>query len=460
MPASRFHRRDLLKVSAVGAVGYSMSGWLEALASQSVGTQRNRGTVNEPARHKSCILLWMSGGPSQIDTFDPKPGHPNGGPFRDIPTSVPGIRISEHLPYLSAQMDDIAIIRSMSTNEMDHGRGSHLLRTGYLPQGAIQFPTLGAIVSKQLGAGDNPLPNFVSIAPYRIFSPAAYAAGFLGPQHAPLIIADARENGVQPGPGGDLIQALRVHNLTPAVERPQVKGRIDLLEDIDRDFAAGRPGVATDSHRAATDRAARLMLTPAGRAFDLDQEPARLRDLYGRNLFGQSCLLARRLVERGVPFVEVSLGTAGPGNNGANAYAWDTHNDNFNIVRQLSQMLDSGWATLMTDLRDRGLLDSTLIVWMGEFGRSPAINGTTGREHYTAAWSTVLAGGGIRGGQVIGATGPDGTTVQADRPTRVPDLMATMCRVLGIDPAHQNLSNVGRPIRIVEAGAHPIQAIL
>lgn len=449
----RLARRELLKLSAAGVIGSSMSGWLEVLASRAANEQRPR---------KSCILLWMSGGPSQIDTFDPKPGHINGGPFRDIATSVSGIRISEHLPQLATQMRDIALIRSLSTQEMDHGRASHLLRTGYLPQGTIQYPTFGALMSRELGAADNPLPNFISIAPYRLFNQEAYASGFLGPMHAPLVVADAGPNGVPPGPDGAHTSALRVQNLTPAsgLSRPQVAGRIRLLEEMERDFAGARPGVTTESHRFAYERAARLMLSPAGRAFDLDQEPANVRDRYGRNLFGQGCLLARRLVERGVAFVEVSLGTFGGGNTGAESYAWDTHQDNFNIVRRLSAMLDSGWATLMQDLRDRGLLESTLIVWLGEFGRSPAINGQNGREHWNQAFSAVLAGGGIRGGQVIGATSSDGTTVEADRPTSVPDLLATACRTLGIDPTRQNQSNVGRPIRIVDGAGQPIGALL
>jgi hypothetical protein len=453
MSTARLVRRDLLKLAAAGVVGYSMSGWLETLACQA---------ATDPRRRKSCILLWMSGGPSQIDTFDPKPDHVNGGPFRAIPTSVAGIHISEHLPLLSAQMRDIAVIRSMSTQEMDHGRASHLLRTGYLPQGAVQYPALGSLVSRELGAADNPLPNFVSIAPYRLFNQEAYGSGFLGPMHAPLTVADAGPQGVPPGPNGDHVAALRVHNLAPAagLQRPQLAGRIGLLEEMESDFAAQRPGAVTQSSRVAYDRAARLMLSPAGRAFDLDQEPSRIRDLYGRNLFGQGCLLARRLVERRVPFVEVSLGTFGGGNAGAEGYAWDTHTDNFNIVRRLSEMLDLGWATLMQDLRERSLLESTLIVWMGEFGRSPAINAQSGREHHNQAFSAVLAGGGIRGGQAIGTTSRDGMTVEAGRPTSVPDLLATVCRALGIDPNRQNLSNVGRPIRIVDGSAQPIQTLL
>ena len=453
MSTGRVGRRDLLKLAAAGVVGHSMSGWLETLAGQA---------ARDPQRRKSCILLWMSGGPSQIDTFDPKPDHVNGGPFRAIATSVTGIRISEHLPQLSAQMRDIAIIRSMSTQEMDHGRASHLLRTGYLPAGTTQYPTMGSLVSRELGATDNPLPNFVSIAPYRLFNQESYTSGFLGPMYAPLIVADAGPTGVPRVPNGDHAAALHVQNLRPTVglARPQVAGRIGILEEMDREFGGARPGVVTDSHRAAYDRAARLMLSPAGRAFDLDQEPDRIRDLYGRSLFGQGCLLARRLVERGVPFVEVSLGTSGGGNGGSDAFAWDAHADNFNVVRRLCDMLDPAWATLMNDLRERGLLDSTLIVWMGEFGRTPVINPQSGRDHHNQAFSAVLAGGGIRGGQVVGGTSPDGMTVAANRPTSVPDLLATICRVLGIDPARQNLSNVGRPIRIVDGSAQPIQALI
>jgi uncharacterized protein (DUF1501 family) len=179
-----------------------------------------------------------------------------------------------------------------------------------------------------------------------------------------------------------------------------------------------------------------------------------VRDAYGRNLFGQGCLLARRLVERGVPFVEVTLGQL----NG-NGPGWDTHSNNFDTVRQLSGVLDTAWASLMEDLQSQGLLESTLIVWMGEFGRTPKINGGNGRDHFPNAWSTVLAGGGIKGGQVIGKTSADGATVE-ERPVTVPDLLATVCQALGIDPTAQNLSNVGRPIRIVDTTARPIRELL
>jgi uncharacterized protein (DUF1501 family) len=194
------------------------------------------------------------------------------------------------------------------------------------------------------------------------------------------------------------------------------------------------------------------MRTGASRAFDLDQEPARLRDSYGRNPFGQGCLLARRLVERGVAFVEVSMG-------GVGGFAWDTHVNNFDTVRDLSQVLDAAWATLMEDLKSRDLLSSTLIVWMGEFGRTPTINGDKGRDHFPRAWTAVLGGGGIKGGQVVGQTSGGGEEVER-RPVTVPDLLATVCLALGIDPTKANQSNVGRPIAIVDRAAKPLKDVV
>jgi Protein of unknown function (DUF1501) len=441
-------RRGWLRLASAGLAGASASGWLEQLAAAA---------ATDPQRRRACILLWMSGGPSQMDTFDLKPGHINGGPYKEVQTSVPGIRISEHLPLLAQQMQDMVIIRSMTSREGDHGRASFLLRTGYLPQGPIQYPTLGSLVSKELGAADAPLPNFVSIAPYRQFSQAAYGPGFLGPQFAPLLVGDTTLRAFQPNGQNNYAQDLRVQDLEPpaGIERPQLDARIAMLQEMEQEFGQSHPGVSAQSHRTAYDRAVRLMRTTASTAFNIDEEPAALRDRYGRNLFGQGCLLARRLVERGVPFVEVSLGTFG-----GNSLGWDTHNQNFDNVQRLSGLLDPGWATLMQDLRERGMLDSTLIVWMGEFGRTPRINPQRGRDHYPNAWTTVLAGGGIRSGQVIGRTSADGTTVEADRATSVADFLATVYRSLGIDPTRQNLSNVGRPIRLVEPNAQALREVL
>jgi hypothetical protein len=446
--APRLSRRQWLRLSAAGVVGFSASGWLETLAAD---------TANHPQRHRSCILLWMNGGPSQMDTFDLKPGHANGGPYKEISTAVPGIKISEHLPKIAKHMERMVLVRGMSTKEGDHGRASFLMRTGYLPQGPIEYPSLGALVAKELGNDRSDLPSFVSIAPYRLFNPSAYGAGFLGPTCAPLVVG---EGGVpMPGQPGDnnYEQTLKVQDLDlpSGVTLQQANARVDLLRGLEEHFVLRHPGVAPVSHQTAYNRAVRLMRSAASKAFNLDEEPAALRDAYGRNQFGQGCLLARRLVELGVPFVEVSLS----GTNNNEVFGWDTHAQNFDVVKRLSQVLDPAWATLMDDLKTRGLLDSTLIVWMGEFGRTPKINPQRGRDHFPNAWSTVLAGGGIHGGRVIGKTSPDGMAVE-ERKVSVPDLLATVCQSLGIDTMKMNVSNVGRPIRIVDKTAQPIQEVL
>jgi hypothetical protein len=423
-----------------GISGISLSGWLGALAdAQATAAARRR---------RACILLWMNGGPSQLDTFDLKPGHANGGPFRAIATRVPGIRISEHLPRLATQMDRIALVRSMTSREGEHGQAAFLAHTGYAARGPIQYPTLGAQVARQLGRDDAELPNFVSIAPLRTFSPGAYSSGFLGPRYAPLLVGEATP-GYRPQ-GADAAAALQVENLAlPAgTSRAHFEGRLRLAQALQQEFAARTGAAPALSHQTAYDRAVRLMNTAAGRALEVAQEPAALRDAYGRNRFGQGCLLARRLVERGVPFVEVTLG-------GQSGIDWDTHRDNFERVRTLSGMLDAAWASLLGDLRDRGLLATTLVVWMGEFGRTPRINGSNGRDHYPNAWTAALAGGGIRGGQVIGRTSADGTTV-AQRPVPVAEFLATVYQALGVDSSRQHTSNTGRPIAVLE---QPVQSI-
>jgi hypothetical protein len=425
-PAFAVTRRDALRLAA-GAAALSGSGWLRALARDAAG---------HASRKRACIVLWMSGGPSQTDTFDPKPGHANGGPYRAIETAAPGVRVAEHLPLLAKEMKHLAPVRSMSTREGDHGRATLHLRTGNLPQGGIDFPTFGSLVSHERADPAGELPAYVSISS-RSLGAAALSAGFLGSRHAPLVV------------GGEADGELRVQDLgLPAGVSPaRAAVRRDLLAEAEAEFLGRHPGPAGESHRTAYQRAARLMSDSAARAFDLAGEKPELRDRYGRNRFGQGCLLARRLVERGVPFVEVTLD------------GWDTHDNNFGQVKSLCQTLDPAWATLVADLRERGLLDSTLIVWMGEFGRTPVINPRQGRDHFPAAWSVVLGGGGIRGGQAFGQTGPDGMTA-GDRPVGVADLLATICLALGIDPTKQNMSNVARPIRIVDLSAKPVHEVL
>jgi hypothetical protein len=428
-PSLHLSRRDGLRLSAAGIAGCSMSGWLGKLAAVAAA---------DANRQRSCVLLWMDGGPSQMDTFDLKPGHANGGPFRPIATAVPGIRISEHLPQIARRMGRLALVRSMTSKEGDHRLAAAYVHTGYPQRGPIQYPTLGALVAKEAGTEGADLPAFVSIAPYRISNSSAHSPGFLGPRFAPLIVG---EN-------------LGVQNLTPhaGVGGEPLEARLRLVEQMQDEFVAEHPSAAAKSHQTAYKRAARLMRTAAARALDLGREPVKLRDAYGRTKFGQGCLLARRLVEHGVPFIEVSLG-------GDNSNGWDTHSNNFERVRDLSQVLDAGWATLMDDLKTRGLLDSTLLVWMGEFGRTPTINGDKGRDHFPSAWTAVLGGGGIKGGQVIGKTSAGGEAIE-QRPVSVPDLLATICLALGVDGKKLNESNVGRPISVVDKAGKPLEDLV
>jgi len=425
-------RRGFLQLTA----GVSISGWFGRLAADA---------AKDPRRKRSCILLWMAGGPAQTDTFDLKPDHKNGGPFKPIVTNVPGLRIGEHLPKLAKRANQLAVMRSITSNEGDHSRATYHLRTGYRQQGPVHYPPLGALVSSRLSAAEAALPGFVSISPARGVSPASYGAGFLGPRHGPLMV------GAEADPSGDGVggaPVLRVEDLErPRDVRPaQAEARHELWRELESGFVNSHPGAGPKSHQAAYERAVRLMHPDAAKAFDLDAEPARAREPYGKSLFGQGCLLARRLLERGIPFVEVTLG------------GWDTHINNFELVRRRCDVLDPAWSALLDDLKERGLLDSTLIVWMGEFGRTPQINSQVGRDHFPAAWTVVL-GGAVRGGQVIGRTSKEGTSVE-DRPVAVADLMATICQGLGIDPTKQNLSNVGRPIRIADFGSKPVKEVL
>ena len=425
-------RRDWLRLSTLGIGSASHCAWF-----QSVAEAAEAGS----ARRKSVIMLWMNGGPSTIDLWDMKPGHENGGPFKEIQTAVPGMRISEHLPHLAKEADALAIIRSMATREGDHRRARIVSATGYTPQGAIQFPSLGSLIAHEHDAEETDLPGFVAIGS-RDYDAEGLGAGFLGPHYSPLVIG--ADDGATSGG-----EALAVPNLeSPAgVDSPTHAARLNLLGQLEADFHPGLQSSVAAAMRSAARRATRLMRPEVSTAFRIAEESESLRDAYGRSEFGQGCLLARRLVERGVSFVEVTLD------------GWDTHANNFTGVERLSAILDKGFSALLADLRSRGLLDDTLIVCQGEFGRTPRINGNAGRDHWPASWAAVLAGGGIRGGQVIGKTSVDGSAVESE-PTRMADLIATVVHSVGIDPMKQNMSNVSRPIRIADPSGKPLRELL
>jgi len=410
-------RRDFLKACGLSLTTASLSGWLPTLAARASG---------DANRRKSCIVLWMTGGPSHLDTFDLKPEARAEvrGEFRPIATSTPGIQISEHFPRFAQLVQHAAILRGMSTQEADHQLASYHLHTGYQSRaGGMSFPALGSIASQELGRREFPLPNYAVIGP----GPRdGTRAGFLEARHQPLFIQDPTRG---------------VENLTASVGPQRFERQFQLLGELERSFYHAYQAPASQAHTATLEGSVRMMRAREVQAFELAREPATTRDRYGRTSFGQGCLLARRLIEVGVPFVEVNMGL---GNDG-----WDTHVNNFPRTRALSAQVDIGMSALIEDLRDRGLLERTLVVWKGEFGRSPQITTGGGRNHHARAWSTVLAGGGIRGGQVIGRTDQTATTV-TERPISVVDFMATICRILGIDYTRNNLSPDGRPVRIVE----------
>jgi hypothetical protein len=412
-------RRQWLQLASVGALSVPVSGWFDVLASRAA--QQAQQAQGRP-RHKSCILLFMEGGPSHIDTFDPRPENTT-SEIRPIATRVPGIQIGQHLPRLAESMQHMALLRGMSTSEGSHGRARYYMHTGYRQGvGGVIHPSLGAIASNFLGSREADLPNFVSIGD------RSFGAGYAGPMHAPVEIAD-------PNLG---IENLRTPNATASFDR-----QLGLLEQMEEGFLDRVQTPSVQAHQATYQRAAQLMRSPRARAFDLSQERSSLRDAYGRNRFGQGCLLARRLVEHGVAFVEVQLG------------GWDTHINNPARVQGLCQTVDPAFSTLITDLRDRGLFDSTLVIWMGEFGRTPHVGRRGGRDHWPRAWTSVLAGAGLRLGQAIGRTDRQGGTVEAGRVNGV-DFMATVCRALGIDYNRNFRTPTGRPMRVVDRDEHVV----
>ena len=431
---SCFSRRELMQMAIASIGGASLSGWLPRLAK----------AASKVRSAKACILLWMPGGPSQMETLDPKPGRPNGGPTKSIATAVPGIQIAENLPKVAGLMKDFSIIRSMQTGEGDHGRATQLMLTGYKPTGApIAYPVLGSMVAQRLHDEKSDLPSFVSIAPIRL---SDLGSGFLGPKFSPLLVSGASND---PNTRANLT----VENLTPiGGDLARMQDRASLLKAL-RHTSATKEESSISKHAAVYDQALRMVDSQGGGAFRLDEEPDVLRDAYGRNRFGQGCLLARRLVERGVPFVEVALTDAGNGGG----LSWDTHSDNFKTVKSVCDVLDPAWSSLISDLKSREMYESTLVIWMGEFGRTPKVNATNGRDHHPDGWSMAMGGAGIKPGQVYGGTGRDGTDVS--NPVNTPQLFATILKALDINPELSN--QVGdRPIPLVDDHATPISELL
>jgi len=424
---STLSRRQAIQ-SMMGIVGVASCRWLPQLALAAEGSQQ---------RGRSCIVLWMGGGPSQMDTFDLKPKHANGGEFEEISTNVSGLKISEHLPNLAKQADKLAIVRSLSTAEGDHQRGTVLMHTGQRPGAPLNYPSIGSAISKELGSTDASLPNYVAVNPNPVGGTAATGPGFLGPRYAAASVA--RRNNDNPEEMADL--GVDFLSLPEGLSQTRHDQRLAMLKLQQSRFQAKHPSQAVDAQATIFQNATKMMHPEAASAFDLNEEADAIREAYGPTEFGQGCLVARRLVERHVPFIEVTLGGGGLG--------WDTHLNNFTSVERLSEQLDRGWSTLMRELEERGLLETTTICWMGEFGRTPKINNNAGRDHFPDAWTSVLAGGGIAGGQAYGKTSEGGEEVVENK-VGVEDLIATLCQAVGIDPGTENYSPQSRPIKISE----------
>lgn len=409
-------RRMLLK-GAIATTAGAVLNWGTLFSSPALADQVQRS-------QKRCILLWMNGGASQFETFDMKPGRPTGGPFRPISTRLPGVQVCELLPKISQQMDKLAVIRSMRTSQVDHPGGIHLMHTGYSEAAGVRFPELGAVLAKYLGRESTDLPSFIKIS-----SNGNSGSGFLGPRYQPFSL---NHDGQLPPFSRSATDA--------TVESRRSELRNFLEQQLSQTSAAEPARI----HRETFDAARRLQGVLD--AFEVDEEWDKHRELYGDTRFGRRCMLARQLIERGVPFVEV----------GQSSY--DTHADNFTGHKGLLAACDIAWAGLLVDLERRGLLDHSLVVWMGEIGRTPRINNRDGRDHYVRAWSTALAGAGIQRGVVYGATDQDGIDV-AENPVTEGDFFATIYKSLGVDPGTEHYVGV-RPIPIAPFGSQVVDPLL
>jgi len=406
-----WRRRDFLRTVSSAGTAAGMLGWSDMMSLRA-DELRKRG--------KACILLWLAGAPSQFETFDPKPEHANGGETKAIATSVPGIQIAHTLPQTAQVMDKMCLIRSMNSREGAHARASYLMHTSYLPTASVKYPTLGSSVAQQLADPDFDLPSFVRVGGTR----GGADAGLLGVEYNPFVMSNA---------------ARPPENTAITTSSSRYRRRLGLLGNLDQTYAAAGAKQEVENQSKLYDKAAKMVLSPRMEAFDIQRESAATKKAYGESPFASGCLLARRLVESGVTFVEV------------NSNGWDTHFDNAERTTELCASIDQPYAALLRDLDERGMLENTMVVLMGEFGRTPKINARNGRDHYPRAFSAALAGGGVKGGQVIGQTSSDGTNI-TDRPVGVSDMLRTICHGLGLNADHENMSSIGRPIKIVDGG--------
>jgi hypothetical protein len=413
MTATNGNRRDLLRMGlAAGALGvlgsrFARLGWAEEPA-PTVARAPGFGSA------KQVVFLYMIGGASHFETFDPKPGTANGGPTRTIETALPGVHVADSLPGLAKRLGRLALVRSMTSKEGNHDRARYLVHTGYAPQPTVTHPGLGSMLSHEKGKPGAELPEYVSLG-----GPGV-GPGFLGVHHAPFVVVDPR-------------QPIANLDAPGQVDDKRRDERLKMLEKLNEGFARSRGKALPEAQDAMFDKARKLMDSPKAVAFEIAKEPAATARPYGTSRFGQSCLQARRLIDAGVTCVEVMM-------NG-----WDTHDDGFARCKELNGQLDQGASALLDDLAASGKLAETLVVWLGDFGRTPQITATQGRGHHPQVWSAWFAGAGVKGGRVIGASTDGGERVK-ERPVSIPDLFATLCHATGMD--NKQFQTNGRPIML------------
>jgi len=413
-------RRKFLSLSMALTSGiiFSKLGYAKHIASKNP----NLSFMNPlSAQADAVIVLWLAGAPSQFETFSPKSKSKNGGGTKAIASNISGIELAENLPLISQQMDKITLIRSLTSKEGNHNRASYLMHTSYPPVGVVKHPSFGAITAKELGGvKEFDLPYFISL------SGPSYSAEFLGKEFSPYVIKDVNK-------------PLQNINKFASVSDSRFNDRMKLLNDAEDTFYNEKNLDDINEHKTIYDKSVRMMNSPLVKAFDISEESDTLKQAYGDNPFGKGCLMARRLIETGVKFVEVTLD------------GWDTHQDNFSRTSNLCKKLDPAFSTLVQDLSQRGMLDKTLVLCLGEFGRTPAINANDGRDHYPDAFTCAVAGGGFKGGIAYGETNEDGNQITAN-PVSPENLFATLCYQLGIDYNKVNYSPQGRPLKYINSG--------
>jgi hypothetical protein len=371
-------------------------------------------------RSRSLITLWLAGGPSQLETWDPHPGTAIGGPTRAIATAIPGVEIASDYPRVAERLARFSLIRSLVSREGDHERGTHAVRTGYRPDPVLPHPALGAVAAHELPTSGLDIPAYVALGSDGFPGRGGYLGGRFDPYRV-------------------FVPGLAGQNLVPHVRNARQERRLAALRGLDERFAAGRGvPVGATLHDHTLEAAVALMASEQLAAFSIAEEPAAVRAAYGETPFGRGCLVARRLVEAGVRSVDVTL------------RGFDTHAANFTGHVAQAAILDAALAALVDDLADRDLLESTVVLVAGEFGRTPRINPLDGRDHWPHGFSCLLAGGGVVPGQVVGSTDPEGVAREPERPVTVGDLSATVLAALGIDWQRELMTPIGRPLKLAE----------